>query len=93
MNEWMNSPLLKNMDPTKLELIRMAAAQTQGKTGKELAPIMLALITNAKKKGIQFTADEIHFIMEILKKGKTKEEQEQIDHMIAMVRSMILQHR
>lgn len=71
----------------------MAAAQTQGKTGKELAPIMLALITNAKKKGIQFTADEIHLIMEVLKEGKTKEEQEQIDHMIAMVRSMILQHR
>ena len=52
MNEWMNNPAMKNIDPIKLELIQMAAAQTAGKSGRDLAPIMLALITNANKKGI-----------------------------------------
>lgn len=92
MNNWMDSPLLKNMEPAKLELIRMAASQTKGKSGKELAPIMFALITNANKKGIQFTADEINLILTILKEGKSKEEQAQIDRMIAMVRSVIQKH-
>lgn len=76
----------------KLELIRMAASQTSGKSGKDLAPILLALITNANKKGIRFTSDEINLILEILKEGKPKEEQAQIDKMIAMVRSMLLKH-
>lgn len=92
MNEWMNNPLLKNMDSAKLELIRMAASQTNGKSGKDLAPILMALITNANKKGIQFTSEEINLILEILKEGKTKEEQAQMDRMIAMVRTMLLKH-
>lgn len=92
MNEWMNNPLLKNMDPAKLELIRMAASQTDGKAGKDLAPILMALITNANKKGIQFTSEEIHLILEIMKEGKTKEEQAQMDRMTAMVKSMLLKH-
>ena len=32
MNEWLNHPALKNMDPVKLELIKLAAKQ-RGKTG------------------------------------------------------------
>ena len=52
MNEWMNNPALKNMDPAKLELIRMAAERTRGKSGKDLAPVMLALITGANRQGI-----------------------------------------
>ena len=55
MNDWINSPLLKDIDPVKLELIKMAASQTSGKSGKDLAPVMLALITSANKKGIRFT--------------------------------------
>ena len=92
MNEWMNNPLLKNMDPAKLELIKMAASQTNGKSGKDLAPILMALITNANKKGIQFTPDEINMILEILKEGKAKEEQAQMDRMIRMVQSMLMKH-
>ena len=38
VNEWMNNPALKNMDTAKLELIRMAAERTRGKSGKDLAP-------------------------------------------------------
>lgn len=89
MNEWMNNPAMKNIDPVKLELIQMAAAQTSGKSGRDLAPIMLALITNANKKGIQFSGDEISLILEILKEGKSKKEQAQIDQTINMVSSML----
>ena len=91
--EWMNNPAMKNIDPAKLELIRMAASKTSGKTGKELAPVMLALITSANKQGIQFTPDEVTLILEILKQGKSKEEQEQIGRTVQMTSSIFKRHR
>lgn len=89
MNEWINHPAMKNIDPAKLELIKMAASQTSGKSGKDLAPVMMALITNANKKGIKFSPDEISLILEILKDGKSKEEQAQIDKTINMATSFM----
>ena len=89
MNEWINNPLLKDIDPVKLNLIQKAASQVSGKSGKELAPIMMALITSANRQKIQFTQEEITLILEILKEGKSKEEQEQIDRTIQMVQGLI----
>ena len=85
MNEWLNHPALKNMDPVKLELIKLAAKQTEGKNGKSLAPVMMSLISSAHKKGITFSPEEMSFVLEILKDGKSKEEQAQIDRMVRMV--------
>lgn len=85
MNEWMNHPLLQNLDPVKLELIKAAASQTQGKSRKSMAPIMMSIITNANKKGIRFTPDEFSLILEILKDGKSDNEKKQIDNMVNMV--------
>lgn len=92
MDEWMNNPALKGIDPAKLELIRMAAARTSGKTGRDLAPVMLALITSANKQGIRFSPEEVSLILDILKKGKSKEEQEQIERTIRMTSSIFQKH-
>ena len=89
----MNNPAMKNIDPAKLELIRMAASKTSGKTGKDLAPVMLALITIANRQGIQFTPDEVTLSLEILKQGKSKEEQEQIDRTVQMTSSIFKRHK
>ncbi len=85
MNEWMNNPAMQNIDPIKLELIKTAASQTQGKNGRSLAPIMMALISSANKKGIQFSPEEFSLILDTLKEGKSKEEQMQIENMVKMV--------
>ena len=92
MEEWMNNPAIKNLDPAKLELIKMAAARTKGKSGRELAPIMLALISGANKQGIRLSPDEVTLILEILKQGKSKEEQEQIDRTVKMTSSLFKNH-
>lgn len=89
MIDWLNHPALKNMDPTKADLIKTAATQTSGKSGKALVPVLMALITNANKKGIQFSPDEISLILELIKEGKSKQEQEQIDRTIQMVTSVL----
>lgn len=78
-----------NLDPMKLELIKMAAERTAGKSGRDLAPVMLALITSANKKGIHFSQDEVSLILEILKKGKSKEEQDEIDRTVRMAGSFL----
>ena len=85
MNEWMNHPAMKNIDPVKLELIKTAAEQTAGKSGRALAPVMMGLITGAGKKGVRFTPEEFSLIVDILKDGKSEQEQEQIEQMIRMV--------
>ena len=39
-NSWMDHPAMNGMDPVKLELIRLAAKQTAGKSGRSLAPVL-----------------------------------------------------
>ena len=87
--DWINNPLLKDLDPIKLELIKTAASQTAGKSGNSLAPILMSLITSANRKGIRFSTDEITLILNILKEGKSPKEQMQIDQTVQMVSSMI----
>jgi hypothetical protein len=71
----------------------MAAERTSGKSGRDLAPVMLALITSANKQGVHFSPDEVSLILEIFKKGKTKEEQEQIDRTVRMTSSILQKHQ
>lgn len=77
------------MNPKKLKLMKMAAEKADGKTGKELGNVMMALIMNARKQGIQFSSDEISCILSVLKEGKTKKEQDEIDRMIDFARSVM----
>lgn len=89
MIDWINDPSLQNMEPAKLELFKMAAAQVAGKSGNAMAPIMMSLITNANKKGIQFTPDEISLILKLMKQGKTPAEQQNIDKTVQLVQTMM----
>lgn len=91
--DWINDPALKNMDPAKLELFKIAASQVTGKSGNALAPIMMSLITTANKKGIQFTPDEISLILQVLKQGKSQEEQKNIDKTVQLVTSMMKKYQ
>ena len=89
MLDWLNNPALKNMDPAKIELFKLAASQVEGKHGNAMAPVMMSLIMNANKKGIQFTPDEISLILQVLKQGKSPAEQQNIDQMVQMVHNMM----
>ena len=89
MIDWINNPALKDMDPEKLELFKFAASQVEGKSGNAMAPIMMSLITNANKKGIQFTPDEVSLILQILKQGKSPAEQQNIDKTVQLVTTMM----
>lgn len=93
MENWMNHPEMQNIDPIKLELIKMAAERTQGKSGNSLASVLLTLITSARKKNIQFTKEEVALIMEIMKEGKTTAEKEQIDKTARMAQHFMKNYK
>ena len=93
MLDWLNNPALKNMDPAKLELFKLAASQVEGKSGNAMAPVIMSLIMNANKKGIQFTPDEISLILQVLKQGKSPAEQKNIDQTVQMVQTMMRNQR
>lgn len=93
MIDWLNDPLLQNIDPVKLELIKTAAAQTAGKSGKAMPPILMSLITSANKKEIQFSPEEVTLILNILKQGKSEQEQKQIDRTVQMVSALVSKNR
>ena len=93
MDNWMNHPGLKNIDPVKLGLNKAATERTQGKTGNSLASVLLSLITAAQKKHIQFTTEEVDLIMEIMKDGKTPGEKAQIDRTAQMAQNFLKNHK
>lgn len=84
-NNWLNHPEMEKLDSVKLELIKNAASQVNGKTGNSMATTMMTLITSANKRGIRFTPDEVSLILDILKDGKSSQEIAQIDNMIKMI--------
>lgn len=89
MLDWLNDPALQSMEPAKRELFKLAATQLAGKSQNDMAPIMMSLITNANKRGITFTQDEISLILRILKQNKPAAEQQNIDKTVQMVSSMM----
>ena len=93
MIDWLDDPLLKDMDPVKIELIKMAASQMEGKSGKAVPPVLMSLITSANRKVIRFSSEEITLILNILKQGKSPQEQRQIDQTVQMVSSMLTKQK
>ncbi|MEE1314760.1 MAG: hypothetical protein UHS49_03220 [Faecalimonas sp.] len=89
MLDWMNDPILKNMEPQKRELFKMAATQVEGKSGNAMATVMMSLILNARKKGIHFTPEEMSLILQALKQGKSNAEQQNIDKTVQLVMNMM----
>lgn len=93
MLDWLNDPALQSMDPAKRELFKLAATQLAGKPQNAMAPIMMSLITNANKRGITFTQDEIALILKILKQDKPAAEQQNIDKTVQMVTNVMKSHK
>lgn len=93
MIDWLNDPALQNMDPLKIELIKTAADQVAGKSGNAMPSVLMSLITSANRKGIRFSSEEITLILNILKQGKSEQEQQQIDRTVQMVSSMMNKYK
>jgi len=81
----LNNPLLRGMDPVKLQFILNFASKDKPKNIKEAMPFLLANMNMAKKQNINFSTQEIHLIADILSKDLPPEEQSRIKRIMSML--------
>lgn len=89
MSKWMNEQILSELDREKADLIRKVIVQTHGKNNTAVLPVLTRLVSEAKKKNINFNPEEIDLIFRLMKANKTENEKKQIDRMIQMVQNII----
>lgn len=80
---WMQDESVQKIDKEKLEFLNNCFAAMQGKDKKELMTILGSQIRNAKKKGLQFTPEEMNIAVAAIKKGGTAESNKQIDDILS----------
>ncbi len=83
----MNNPALGGIDPAKLQMLSSLAAQAHGKSQNELLPFLMAAMSQSQSNHMSFNSAETEAIISVMKIGKSPEQIQQIDRMIAMVKS------
>lgn len=81
----LNNPMLKDMDPTKLEFIMNFAQKEKPASMKDAMPFLMANMSQAKKQNINFTNPEIYLIAEILSKDLPESEKNKIKRIMSMM--------
>ncbi|MBS5214941.1 MAG: hypothetical protein KHY79_03805 [Clostridiales bacterium] len=89
---WMNNPNLKHIDKKKLQALWALTNQGAGKSQNDLLPFLMAAISQSKKDGLSFSADEVDTIIEVMKMGKSPEEIQKIDRIRMMMNMMKSSH-
>ncbi|MBQ4563132.1 MAG: hypothetical protein IJA58_01480 [Lachnospiraceae bacterium] len=82
---WKSHPTLKKMDASKLDWLEKLADQTAKQKPDNILPFLLAVNSNAKKKGIHFTDEETDVILCVLRENLTPEEQKRVDSLRQML--------
>jgi len=85
---WMNHPNLSSIDATKLQMLQSFAEQGKGKSQNDMLPLLMMAMQNSKKSGMNFSANEISSIIEVLKMGKSSKEVEKIEQMMNIMKNM-----
>jgi len=80
-----NNPLLKGMDPQKLQFIMNFANKDKPANMKDAMPFLLANMNLAKKQNIHFSNPEIQLIAEILSKDLPPAEKAKVNRIMSMM--------
>jgi len=80
-----NNPLLKGMDPQKLQFIMNFANKDKPANMKDAMPFLLANMNLAKRQNIHFSNPEIQLIAEILSKDLPPSEKAKVNRIMSMM--------
>ena len=80
-----NNPLLKNMDPVKLNFIKNFAQKEKPAQLKDAMPFLMANMAQAQKQNIRFSNPEIRLIAEILSHNLSEKEKEKVNRLMSMM--------
>lgn len=82
---FLNNPMLKGMDPAKLEFIMSFAQKDKPTNMKDAMPFLMANMTQAKQQNINFSKPEIRLIAELLSKDLPETEKAKINRIMSMM--------
>lgn len=83
--QWMNDPLVSDINPNKLDFLQEIVFNTKGKTQKELFQFMMKIIKSGKLNQIQLKDEEVKKITQAIKNNSTPEELIQIHKFINLL--------
>lgn len=78
-NQWINDPVLANIDKAKLLFLEKIISQGSSLNQKEMLPFLLSFAKQGKSSNISFTKDEIQLIISVVQKYATPEELEKFE--------------
>ena len=84
-DDWRNNPRLAGMDRSKLDMLQNLAAQGSTKGVNDMMPFLMNAAAQGKKGGLNFNADEISAIIDVLKMGKSPQEIQKLDKVINLI--------
>lgn len=79
---WMHDPSLSTIPEEKLLFLLDFKEKTSGLDKKQMMPIVMQLIKDAREKNLTFSKNEINLIVNAIKATSTREEQNRIDQII-----------
>lgn len=80
-----DNPLLRGMDPEKLQFLMNFAQKDKPSNMKDAMPFLLANMNIAKKQNINFSKPEIQLIAELLSKDLSPAEKSKVNRIMSMM--------
>ena len=82
---WMNDPLVKDIDPIKLQFLQKLVFESKSMDKKQLLPFLMALGKRGRESQISFTEEEVNHIIEALKKHSSAEDVAKINSVLTAI--------
>lgn len=83
-NEWMNDPLVANIDKAKLQFLQMLVFESQNLSREQMLPFLMSVAQKGKAQNISFDDNETETIIAVLRKYASPEEVEKINKLMKM---------
>lgn len=83
-NEWMNDPLVADIDKTKLDFLQMLVFESQNLTKEQMLPFLMSVAQKGKSQNISFSDKEIDAVVTALRKYASPEEIDKINKLMTM---------
>lgn len=83
-NEWMNDPMVADIDKAKLQFLQMLVFESQNLSKEQMLPFLMSIAQKGKAQNISFDDSEIDTIVTVLKKYSSPEDLAKINKIMAM---------
>lgn len=83
-NEWMNDPLVADIDRNKLQFLQTLVFESQNLSREQMIPFLMSVAQKGKSNNISFDNNEIEAIASALRKYSSPEDVEKINKLMNM---------